>query len=99
MFQLSPIKESPQKRIIHKKAGFQPTNCGEPKDESVEEGTREAYRRAESWIGESENNCCTIESNNVVKLREATETTVKLQKTGKGIIFMYRSPIIVEYPE
>lgn len=86
-------------KVILKKAGFQPENCGEPKGKSVEDGTREAYRKAESWIRESEYNCCTIESDNVVKLWEATEPQVKLQKTDKGIIFMYRFPITVECPE
>ena len=95
MFQLPRVTEIPQ-RNIHMKAGFRPEKLGEPKGQSVENGRRDACSKAESWIRQSEYNCCTIESNNLVKFWEATEPLVKLQKADKDIIFMYSSAITVE---
>lgn len=85
------VKHTPHRKEyspnnILKKPGYTPTNCGDPEYVISKLSTRDAYKRATAHIDEDRSkNCCTIETDNVVKLWKAAEIPVKLTKADRSV--------------
>ena len=79
----------PKNNPPRKKSGYQPSNCGEPVEESPEiQSSRDAYRIVAAYISnDPSKNCCTIGADNRVKMWKATELPVILEKADKSITF------------
>ena len=82
-----------------KMKGYQPANCGEPKEEITGISSRDAYGAATYYIEEDpERNCCTIEADNL-KCWKASAEPVELEEVDKKITFIYSEVLHLQNPE
>ena len=80
-----------------RKHGYIPTNCGEPIAVISNESTRNVYRSMSIYIDEDpEKNCCTIDTDNVLKLYKATELPVKLTKADRTTTFFCSEDLVLK---